>query len=599
MVIIFGLCVVPCLYAWFNILSNWDPYGVASTSRVNVAVVSLDEGSHVLGVHVNIGEKVIDALKANNSIGWIFTESRDEALEMVYSGECYAALVIPEDFSGRVIGVTDLKFNHPEIQYYENNKKNAIAPKITGKAKSTVQQQVNSTFVKTLADSLTGVISVLDKNGVDYEQTLNSVSGQLLGFEESLLNVCDLLGAVSNVLENTVVTLDNSSTLALDVSNTLSSACDAIIIARENRENLADSVSRLLDSVSAASGNMPTIGNTDLTYGILYHMLEFILPSVRDSLLNASTALVDAQDALSSSSESTYNLSENLSAAASDLYPTIKKLTYIRSELLTAADKLESVADFLKELAASDYLKDLTNSVAENSETIPEFFASPIRLRTYVMYPIETYGSAMAPFYTVLSLWVGALFSAALLKARVRRSDLEGQLHGELNIIEEFCGRYVLFLFVSSVQAAVSALGNLYFIGMYCVHPVLFVAACLVTGLCFSLINFALLFSLEKIGLGASVIIMVIQVAGSGGSYPVDVVPKIFQLAYPFMPFNYAMNSIREAIAGTYGNHYISYIGMLLLISFLFFILGNLLYFPAHKLNEAVARSAEKSELLK
>ena len=47
-VVLLGLCLVPCLYAWFNILSNWDPYGTASTSRISVAVASEDAGCEVL-----------------------------------------------------------------------------------------------------------------------------------------------------------------------------------------------------------------------------------------------------------------------------------------------------------------------------------------------------------------------------------------------------------------------------------------------------------------------------------------------------------------------------------------------------------------------
>ena len=95
-VVIMGLCVIPCLYAWFNIFSNWDPYGESSTSNLKVAVVSEDEGVTVAGISVNIGSSVVEALQENKVMGWVFTETSDEAVDGVYSGEYYAALVIPE-----------------------------------------------------------------------------------------------------------------------------------------------------------------------------------------------------------------------------------------------------------------------------------------------------------------------------------------------------------------------------------------------------------------------------------------------------------------------------------------------------------------------
>ena len=149
-VFIMGLCLIPCLYAWFNIFSNWDPYGKESTSRIRSAVVSLDKGSEILGVELNLGETIVGSLEANDQMGWVFADSKKEALWRVYSGDCYAALVVPENFSRDFISFLTLRFEHPELQYYENGKKNAIAPKITGQAKNAVIKQINTTVLQTL-----------------------------------------------------------------------------------------------------------------------------------------------------------------------------------------------------------------------------------------------------------------------------------------------------------------------------------------------------------------------------------------------------------------------------------------------------------------
>ena len=145
-VVLIGLTVIPSLYAWFNTLSNWDPYGTDSTSRIKVAVASDDPGVTIDGVTVNIGDQIISNLKANTTIGWVFTDSTQEAIDGVYSGDYYAALVLPSDFTSDMVSFLSDSLEHPQIQYYCNQKKNAIAPKITDKAKKAVQSQTNSTI---------------------------------------------------------------------------------------------------------------------------------------------------------------------------------------------------------------------------------------------------------------------------------------------------------------------------------------------------------------------------------------------------------------------------------------------------------------------
>ena len=138
---IMGLCLVPCCYAWFNILSNWAPYESEATGRISVAVANMDEGTRTAGLWINVGDKIVEALEANGDIGWVFTESDEEAIDGVYSGDYYAALVIPEDFSTDVLSFVSGDLTNPELKYYENEKKNAVAPKITGKAKTAVQER--------------------------------------------------------------------------------------------------------------------------------------------------------------------------------------------------------------------------------------------------------------------------------------------------------------------------------------------------------------------------------------------------------------------------------------------------------------------------
>ena len=213
-VIIMGLGIIPALYAWFNIMSNWDPYGEEATSQMHIAVYSEDEGMSVGDLKLCMGDSVIKGLKENDAIGWIFTDSSKEALEYVYSGKCYAAFIVPKDFSADMLSFLSGEPVNPQIEYYENSKKNAIATKITSKVKTTVQQSVNSSMVSTITEiaSKSGELIVGDgKSGdnlagtvvdklKDMDTTLSTYAGMLDTFAMLTDSADSLIGSTQSLL---------------------------------------------------------------------------------------------------------------------------------------------------------------------------------------------------------------------------------------------------------------------------------------------------------------------------------------------------------------------------------------------------------------
>ena len=133
MIVIIGITVVPCLYAWFNIAASWDPY--ENTGNLKVAVASVDEGYEggIIPVQLTLGDQVLSALRENTQLEWVFT-TKSKAMKGVKSGKYYAAIVIPDDFSNSLLSVLSGEIKDPKLDYYINEKKNAIAPKITDKA---------------------------------------------------------------------------------------------------------------------------------------------------------------------------------------------------------------------------------------------------------------------------------------------------------------------------------------------------------------------------------------------------------------------------------------------------------------------------------
>ena len=225
--------------------------------------------------------------------------------------------------------------------------------------------------------------------------------------------------------------------------------------------------------------------------------------------------------------------------------------------------------------------------------SMADYISSPVQLNTEIIYEIKDYGAAMSPYYIMLALFVGSLLTAVMLKVPVTQPEF-----AECRAAERYFGRFITFFLMAMAQALVTAFGCLHFVGMETAEPALFVLACCLCSLNFAAMNYSLVYALDNVGMALSVIIMVIQVAGSGGSYPVDVLPQLFRSLYPFMPFHYGMDMIRETVGGMYGSTYLRCALVLLGMCMLFTVLGLLLYYPARRLNAAIAASKERSGIM-
>ncbi|MBQ9721190.1 MAG: YhgE/Pip domain-containing protein, partial [Oscillospiraceae bacterium] len=682
-----------CLYAWFNIFSNWAPYDTDATGRIRVAVANSDAGAEVLGLRVNVGDKIIEALQSNDSIGWVFPNAADEALEGVWASDYYAALIIPQDFTQNDLSFLGGSLENPKLLYYENEKKNAIAPKITGKAKTAVQEQVNAAFVETIATYVSDAASVLTASGYDPQTVLRSVSAQtaqlndrledvshvlraasgLTGAAESLIGLSGTLvgdanavtqagQSVLNAAGETVSDADTASgqtaaalrSLIAQFDGDLEDLADTLTIAFGDLNRYNDFVTNDLsaraalaaayrDNAQTAANDLETLGLTVLSKGFsdlaaryarIYDRLSRLetvsedgwdgvrseqqailseiteaqtvvttLGSVGTDALESKlqTALTAAQNAVNEASASLSGMGGSFQQLGTVLASYSAALDALQGGLVGTAqavsglqDRLNTVSALLERLSESELLGRLTGILSDDAETIASYLASPVQMNTEVIYEVREYGSAMAPFYTVLAQWVGALLAAVLLKVRIKRPEQ----YPDLRLWQSFFGRYGLFLFVGLAQGLIVSLGDLIYVGIQCLHPVRFVLAACLNGVCFTMINYALVFALENIGQALGVIVLVVQVAGAGGTYPVEVLPRVFQKLYPAMPFRYAMDAMRECVAGMYGCSYAKCMGALALFTLGAVAFGLALYWPAKWLNRLINESKARSEIM-
>lgn len=203
LVVTLGVCVIPSLYAWYNIVANWDPYG--NTQGIKIAIANNDQGTqNDLVGELNAGDKVVDQLKENDQLGWTFVDSAADAKEGVESGEYYAAIVIPKNFSDNLVSMLDGNYHQPKLTYYVNEKKSAIAPKVTDTGANTIEEQINSEFVSTVGETVAGIAK---DAGIDLKdkatQTQDSLAGSVSEASDTLGEVRDSIGDMNTAIDKT------------------------------------------------------------------------------------------------------------------------------------------------------------------------------------------------------------------------------------------------------------------------------------------------------------------------------------------------------------------------------------------------------------
>ena len=680
-VIIMGLSILPALYAWFNIFSNWDPYEPAATSQLKVAVASDDAGAEIMGLSLNVGDSVLEALGANTTIGWVFPGTTEEALEGVKNSDYYAALIIPENFTQEMLGFLDGEVDHPTIYYYENEKKNGIAPKITGKAKNAVQEQVNATFVSTVAEAVMkagNALSMANASGqVSVTGSLDSVQAQLQDYVvmlqsfQSIMSSAEMIMATSrnmlpdmdNILENgrnTMIgmqTMINSSVDAVDVmgdmvsssmdmvtealqylsvfsdglldqmgSNNIGSTTDtglgmAIGLVQGMQANMdvlgslvtgqdaqIQAINQSLKNIEAdlkqlqnSKGQVDTDVNTlraqireqiQICNKQLNNLMNDYNNNVRPSFRNTGKSMQQAfLNAAAMMNGTDVNMDE-ISDILGEYEQTIREGNLSLQDSLTIAqellDKVSKIADNIKRITGADSYEDILKAMASDPTSVAEFVSSPVKLQTVPVYP------AASPFYTILAIWVGALFLVAIIHVGVKPID-PGDHYKEY---ERYFGRYLLFFLIGQAQTLLTILGNLYYIEIQCQHKFLYWLAAAVASAAFSCFMYSVTFAFGNVGEALAIVVMVIQVAGSGGTFPIEALPKVFQWIYPFLPFQFGMKAFKECIAGMYGVDYWINVGKMVLFLIIALLLGLALEPPFRKLNHRIEKSKEKTGLM-
>ena len=665
-VVVVAIALLPSLYAWLNIYSNWDPYG--NTGGISIAVASLDEGyTDEDGVYENKGQDVVDDLREATSINWVIVDTEEQAKGGVESGDYYAAVVIDKEFSRNMFRMLTDWTGKPAITYYENAKKNAVATKITDTAVETLKRSISENYLEVVIDgimeqsnllaadltaddpeaavkgvlyqaqdllhacgrmmdafeaaggsgvsessaaALEAAVANINKNlpdGAQLQQTaaeiqmqlntalarveraldrLNSAienAPELPPAQQKLLDAADTMDKTADTLETWAAGLEDSGTEAgktqAEAARQTAAECRKTAKQLRALAESPDSADLLADCDALVKSIRTMVDRIPVTSKALQKELDTVAGQVADTMEGMAALAGDAKA-----------MKTALAETADAVGNTMALLRPATEKLLTS---LESTIDDLEGLTTDEYMDTLVNILGGDPAVYGQYFPEMVQTSVNAVYPIANYGSAMTPFYTVLAIWVGGVILSSLIKIHARTEGLIDPKPAEL-----YFGRYLFFFVLSQIQAAVIVTGDLYILKVQCLHPGMLYLTGALTAFTFSLLIYSLALSFGDVGKAIVVVIMVMQIAGSSGTFPIELLPAIYQKIYRFFPFPYAIDAMRECICGMYGNYYWQQIGFLLLFAAAALLIGLLVRRPFMGLNHFMEEKLEETELL-
>ena len=693
LIVILALCILPSLYAWFNIKASWDPYGQQATSQIKIGVINNDKGTEFNGKLINIGDQVVDQLKENDLMGWQFVDEAEgeKALE---EGTFYATITIPDNFSQNIISLVTSDVKKGQMIYRVNEKINAIAPKLTSKGATGVQENINQTIVETVS----GILFEAGKGlGLEIQETvlpqLSHVYDQLeeliskFGDMNSLVQTAhnggiqlkDLIASIQTdlpLIETTITsakttitslesfmdtsksalsdfmpTLKNDllliQTIADELNTYVSQIEEAILSGSdkapelienlitkvESTQSLVQSFVKVLESfnkfpagrfdelisqlqgvngeldkakdflqqlhdttVNGGEPNLTVLNNiktllssVSSTASAIYNRFDSaIVPSLNNVIDQAYSTATNVLQVLKEAEAKLPDVASLLNTAYEGADKGIDAIEYINSKLPEAENKVREVTAKLGDINESQSLQEVLTLLQEAVTERQNFMSSPVDLVEETIFPMHNYGTAMTPFYSVLAQWVGMTLLISMLSVHAK---------GEYRPSEEYFGKFLLFATIALVQGLIIALGDLYLLNIYCVNPGLFIVGILFTSITFTFIVYSLVSVFGNVGKVVSIILLVLQVAGSGGTFPIQLTPKFFQIINPFLPFTYAISFARESIGGVVENVLAKDIIIMCIYSVGAVLISLFLKKPINKLLHGFAEKFEESGL--
>lgn len=592
LIVLLVIILIPSLYALLNIEATWDPY--AQTDNIKVAVVNEDSGYNYNGTEYTVGNTLVDELKNNTNFNWQFVDKKT-ALNGVKNGDYYAALIIPGNFSEQLLSIETSTPHQAKIEYIVNDKLNPVAPRLTGAGADALHAKINNEVVKTIDGIIFGKLSNLGQlianNKADLLKTksfVNELNGNLGNIDASITELNSDMATVNSIWPKISAELPE----AQKESNRIRKSYDSLYTqiktnpqeALSTVQNMEITVNNMLLSLKTADASLTALYNATGDQNLkpviaqiegniakvtkVQGILKEVETTIKDgnnpqgklaTLKNSIDQMDNSINLLANNKE---NINQKITEASKKLSLVNSKWPTIRSAIQIAALKLNSIneGDIDELISFSDM----------NQDDVQNYFESPVELEKTRIYQVDTYGSALAPFYIPISLWIGCIIAIAMITMRIKKGNKDYTAESV------YIGRMGLFLIIATIQALLVAIGSI-LLHVEMSSALLFTITTLYIGLCAMIVVYSLTSAFGNAGKAIAIVILVLQITATGGIFPVEILPPFFQSIHPYLPLTYAVGALREVVGGVIWNTYWYNMVMLVLFPIAAFLLTLLI----------------------
>lgn len=427
----------------------------------------------------------------------------------------------------------------------------------------TIRQTLNNAKIDEGLDTVKTSISMALNDTKNLENDLNTLVKTVINentgiaASDTIQNIKNHINQINQILSQIEVNLD----ITPDITG--------------------DSIKKILDNSITQVDNLKKIYNNSLKPQLLTltNNMTTVIDDVNTFLTGIASTVNGVSDVINGTDTTVNNINDSLIAT--------------KQVVDDVNNKLQSAINEMRDKDYDEKKEILINLLSGDTKTLSEFFSEPVKVHTELIYEIANYGSGVAPFYTVLAIWVGALVLVSLIKVDADKKGLDNP-----KLYELFFGRYLLFFLLGQVQTVICVLGDIYLLKCQVVYPGLFLLASCLTSLTFTLLIYALTISFGDVGKAISVVMIVLQIAGSGGTYPIEILPSFYRAVYIFFPFPYAINALRETVGGIYGDTYVMSILQLLIFAVASLLLGLVIRKPFIKVNHFMEKRMKDTKMM-
>ncbi len=439
-----------------------------------------------------------------------------------------------------------------------------------------------------IAHSVEDVSEMLQQTDLDPEIATGTVEEALANLEAGIAlsdKLSDTFKQLNEVADEEILAseakqLENMKSYLQEQKDLLATIKDMTV----NEEKITDEMVSRVQNVAKTS--------YDVVQGLNNSYDSEIKPKITSAFEKAKKSATDAEALMTEANKAIPEVDKMLQNASNKIATGKKDIIAIQNKLPGVEEKITETADRIRDFKKREDLEEIIGFLKNDFEKESDFFAEPVLLKEKQLFPIPNYGSAMSPFFTTLAFWVGSLLLISLLTTEVSYNN------GEFKSYEIYLGRLFTFLTLGLLQSIIVTVGDIYIVEAYVADKQSFILYGLLISAVFTLIVYTLVSIFGNVGKALAIILLVLQIAGSGGTFPIQVTPPFFQTINPFLPFTYAISLMREAVGGVIPEIVMRDMKMLAIYAGVMIFSGILLKKPFNKLSSNFVNKAKESDLI-